>query len=75
MVIPISTESTRFSEFLEDEDNVKIIFSGIYGIGKTYFIHKFFEDLGKKYTPIYLSPVKYSVASNKDIFEYIKVDS
>ena len=74
MNIPISTESTRFSDFLKDKDNVKIIFSGIYGIGKTYFIHKFFEDSDKKYTPIFLSPVRYSVASNKDIFEYIKVD-
>lgn len=73
MEIDITKEKKRFSSFLEEENNTNIIFSGIFGIGKTYFIHKFFEDKNE-YIPIYLTPIQYSVSSNEDIFEYIKID-
>lgn len=73
MEIDITKEKKRFSLFLAEEDNTNIIFSGIFGIGKTYFIHKFFDNYSD-YIPIYLTPVQYSVSSNEDIFEYIKVD-
>lgn len=73
MEIDITKEKERFSSFLADEDNTNIIFSGIFGIGKTYFIHKFFDN-HNDYIPVYLTPVQYSVSSNEDIFEYIKVD-
>lgn len=74
MKINISREISRFDEFLDDSQNIKIIFSGKYGIGKTYFIHKFFDAKMDKYVPIYIMPIHYSVASNEDIFELIKVD-
>ena len=74
MEISIKSEITRFYEFLNQEDNSNIIFSGKFGIGKTYFINKFFEEYNTEYTYLYLSPVNYSIASNVDIFEYIKVD-
>ena len=74
MEINIKSEITRFYEFLNQEDNSNIIFSGKFGIGKTYFINKFFEEYNTKYTYLYLSPVHYSIASNEDVFEYIKVD-
>lgn len=75
MEISIQSESDRFLQFLSEENNNNIIFSGIYGIGKSYFINDFFNNRHTdKYIPIFLTPVKYSVANNEDIFEYIKVD-
>lgn len=75
MEISIQSESDRFLQFLSEENNNNIIFSGIYGIGKSYFINDFFNNQHTdKYIPIFLTPVKYSVANNEDIFEYIKVD-
>lgn len=73
MEIDITKEKGRFSTFLAEENNTNIVFSGIFGIGKTYFIHNFFDNQDN-YVPVYLSPVQYSVSSNEDIFEYIKVD-
>ena len=74
MEICIKSEITRFYDFINQEDNTNIIFSGKFGIGKTYFINKFFEKHKDEFTYLYLSPVNYSIASNEDIFEYIKVD-
>lgn len=53
--------------------NAKILFSGIFGSGKTTFLNDFFED-NKEYESIYIYPVNYAVVSNKDIFELIKHD-
>ena len=71
----------KFKEHLEIDGNYKTILSGIYGIGKTTFIKYFFSDkiqelnLGKKkFIPIYLYPINYSVSNNEDIFTYIKYD-
>lgn len=75
MEISIKNESQRFLQFLEEKNNTNIIFSGIYGIGKSYFINDFFNHQhSKEYIPIILTPVNYSVANNEDIFEYIKAD-
>lgn len=75
MKISIKSESERFQQFLLEENNNNIIFSGIYGIGKSYFINDFFNNQhSEEYIPIILTPVNYSVANNEDIFEYIKVD-
>lgn len=75
MKISIKNESQRFLQFLQEENNNNIIFSGIYGIGKSYFINDFFNNLHfEEYIPIILTPVNYSVANNEDIFEYIKAD-
>lgn len=73
MEIDITAEKKRFTSFLKIKNNINVIFSGIFGIGKTYFIHNFFDN-HKDYVPIYLTPVQYSVSSNEDIFEYIKID-
>ena len=71
--IRIDSEKTRFKEHIDYGGNDRIIFSGIYGIGKTYFLKEFFKD-NDDYQAFYLTPVNYSVSSNKDIFEYIKYD-
>ena len=73
MGIDIKDELSRFDTFLSEDGNINIVFSGIFGIGKTYFLRKYFEN-NDKYIPIYLTPINYIVSSNKDIFEYIKVD-
>lgn len=75
MKISITNESQRFLQFLQEKNNSNIIFSGIYGIGKSYFINDFFNNQhSKEYIPIILTPINYSVANNEDIFEYIKAD-
>ncbi|MCB4799877.1 P-loop NTPase fold protein [Neotamlana laminarinivorans] len=67
--IPIPNEN--FKDVLSN--NSKILFSGIFGSGKTTFINDFFED-NDSYEAIHIYPVNYSIASNVDIFELIKYD-
>ena len=73
ITIPIGEERNRFNDFLKLEDNSKIIFSGIFGIGKTYFIEQYFSN-NQEYEMIYLQPVNYSIVNNNDILKTIKVD-
>lgn len=65
-----------FQKHLGLKDNYRIIFSGIFGIGKTTYIKDFFGNTEnkEKYEAIHLFPVNYSVASNEDIFELVKFD-
>ncbi|MHA6281275.1 P-loop NTPase fold protein [Salinimicrobium sp. CAU 1759] len=69
----ISTEIKRFANHIEPDFNKYILFSGIFGIGKTYFLRRFFQQK-PGYLSIRISPVNYAVAQNEDIFEYIKYD-
>lgn len=73
MEIDITSEKKRFSTFLKEQDNKNIVFSGIFGIGKTYFLRKFFHD-NPQYKTAYISPINYSISKNEDILEYIKFD-
>lgn len=73
MEIDITSERKRFSTFLEEQDNKNIVFSGIFGIGKTYFLRKFFHG-NSQYKTAYISPINYSISKNEDILEYIKFD-
>lgn len=41
MEISISKETERFADFLKQKDNENIIFSGAFGIGKSYFLNNF----------------------------------
>lgn len=70
------TAAQEFKYHLQAEHNSRIIFSGKFGHGKTTFLKWFFdqEEQKDKYNVIRLYPVNYSVASNEDIFEYIKYD-
>ena len=72
--ISIKEEKTRFDNFLKEDGNTNIIFSGKFGVGKTYFINEFFNDPDCGFQRLYISPVNYSIANNEDIFEYIKVN-
>ncbi|PKP31016.1 MAG: hypothetical protein CVT99_11025 [Bacteroidetes bacterium HGW-Bacteroidetes-16] len=62
-----------FDNHLKLNNNKRIVFSSRFGNGKTTFLKKFFKE-HNKYNAIHLYPVKYSVASNEDIFELIKYD-
>lgn len=73
--------SKEFKKHLEIPENSRILFSGIYGIGKTTFINHFFkEETQNKYfdktrfNVVYLYPVNYSISTTEDIFKYIKLD-
>lgn len=56
------------------DNNKRILFSGAFGIGKTYFLKEFFKDNPDKYNVFHLFPVNYQVSQNEDIFEQIKID-
>ncbi len=73
ILIEVNIPEEQFKKHLDLPENNKILFSGIFGIGKTYFLKKFFND-SKKYNVVHLSPVNYSIASNEDIFRLIKFD-
>jgi len=72
--ISISTPFGEFSNHLLSND--RILFSGVFGIGKTYFLKKYFEfpEVKEKYNVFHLFPVNYQIATNEDIFELIKYD-
>lgn len=72
--VPVDDQIVTFSEHIDDPQNERIIFSGIFGIGKSYFLERFFEFKEDKYVTIKLSPVNYSISSNDDIFRLLKYD-
>ena len=72
--IPINSIEADFDDFLSPDSNKRIIFSGPFVIGKTYFLDKFFKNRAEKYLPIFLRPVNYSLLSNEDVFRLIKYD-
>lgn len=74
MVIDNSAELARFKTHLDLEGNNQIIFSGIFGIGKTHFIKEFKEAHTSDYHILLLSPINYSISSTDDIINYIKYD-
>jgi hypothetical protein len=73
MEFELEIPKQQFEAHLGLENNHRIIFSGGFGTGKTYFLDRFFKD-HPNYDAIHIYPVNYSVASNEDIFELIKYD-
>jgi len=76
----ISEIAIDFAKHLAIENNSRILFSGRFGKGKTTFLEEYFKEespynnSGLSYKVFHLKPVNYSVASNEDIFKYIKYD-
>ena len=64
----------EFSDHIKLKDNVKILFSGPFGQGKTTFLNHYFEKNEIKYEVFKLYPVNYAVSHNEDIFKYIKAE-
>ena len=71
--IDISKPQKEFNNFLGLTGNSRIIFSGAFGVGKTFFLKKHFES-HPNYLALHLYPTNYSVSNNTDIFELIKYD-
>ena len=42
--INIESVSERFEEHIEIEENNRIVFSGKFGTGKTYFLNSYFNE-------------------------------
>ncbi|MFC2152968.1 NTPase KAP, partial [Bacteroidota bacterium] len=71
--IPIDNPKSLFDQHLKLENNFRIFFSGAFGIGKTFFLKKYFSE-NKSYLPIHIFPINYHINTNEDIFELIKYD-
>lgn len=63
-----------FDQHLNHDQNKQILFSAPFGSGKTYFLTEYFKENLHRFNTFKLSPVKYVVSQNEDIFEYIKFD-
>ena len=72
-LISIDAPKADFEQFLS-EDNKRIFFSGQFGIGKTFFLQKFFEERTSEYDVYHLFPVNYQISSNENIVEFLKYD-
>ena len=72
--IPIEKLFPKFDDHLKVKNNYRILFSGKFGIGKTYFLNEFFESKKNEYEAFHLFPVNYQIASNEDIIEFLKYD-
>lgn len=70
--IDITSELRRFEKHLEH--NPRTIFSAKFGDGKTYFLKEYMRQHKLDTLFVVLHPINYSVASNEDVFEYIKRD-
>lgn len=64
----------EFNDHISNPVNTKIFFSAPFGQGKTTFLNEFFKQEKETYEVFRIFPVNYSVASNQDIFRYIKAD-
>ena len=68
-------EAERFETFLDLPNNHRILFSGKYGSGKTYFLHEFFATRKKdEYETFHLFPTNYAIAKNEDVVKLLQFD-
>lgn len=72
--IPIDGLFLDFKNHLGTEGNERVLFSGKFGVGKTYFLNEFFANQEEEYECFHLFPVNYQIASNEDIVEFLKYD-
>ncbi|SFE52010.1 P-loop NTPase fold protein [Spirosoma endophyticum] len=72
--IEITRPFEAFAQHISPEENQRILFSAPFGSGKTYFLREYFKTVSETTNTFWLSPVKYVVSQNEDIFEYIKYD-
>jgi hypothetical protein len=73
-LIEIKDPISNFLNHIKNRHNTKILFSAPFGTGKTTFLDHFFKGETDKYEVFKVFPVNYTVASNEDIFKYIKTD-
>jgi hypothetical protein len=73
-LISIEAPKTDFEKFLDIKNNKRIFFSGKFGIGKTFFLQKFFKEHEDKYDTYHLFPVRYQITTNESIVDLLKYD-
>ena len=73
-VIDIKGLFPKLEEHLDIQGNRRVVFSGAFGIGKTYFLNEFFEEHKEEYECFHLFPVNYQIGSNEDIIQFLKYD-
>jgi len=73
-IIPIEGLFPKFESHLKIKNNTRILFSGKFGIGKSYFLNEFFENKKEDYEAFHLFPVNYQITSNENIIEFLKYD-
>lgn len=73
-IVDLKNPFIEFNTHITQPDNVKILFSGPFGQGKTTFLNHFFENNETTYEVFTLYPVNYAVSHNEDIFKYIKAE-
>jgi hypothetical protein len=74
LAFSLDQQRVSFHQHLGVPRNQRIIFSGAFGIGKTFFLGDYFAHHAEEYVAVKLSPVNYSVSANEDIFRLIKYD-
>jgi hypothetical protein len=74
LTFDLTQQRIDFLQHLNQPRNQRVILSGAFGIGKTYFLQDYFTQHKSDYVVVKLSPVNYSVAANEDIFRLIKYD-
>jgi len=72
--IPLDTVKSDFESHLQIPRNSKILFSGKFGTGKTYFLKSFFLQKETEYETFHLYPINYQIYGNEDIMELVKYD-
>lgn len=72
--IPYDFANTIFRSHINDPENDRLIFSGVFGSGKTRFLKQYFNLHLEDYLPVFISPTKYTISSNSDVFKLIKYD-
>lgn len=72
----ISTEvvENNFEDYINTEGNQRVFFSGKFGVGKTFFLDRFFEVKKESFETFHLYPVDYQISSNENIIDLIKYD-
>jgi hypothetical protein len=73
ITILIDDPTREFETHLGLIDNKRILFSGRFGSGKSYFLKHFFAR-HDKFEVFFINPINYQIAKNEDIFELIKFD-
>jgi hypothetical protein len=72
--LKVAVPKSKFEEHLQNDLNKNILFSAPFGQGKTTFLNYFFDERKEQFEVFKVFPVNYSIASNEDIFRYIKTD-
>ena len=63
LAFSLDQQRVAFHQHLDEPRNERIIFSGAFGIGKTFFLDDYFTHHAAEYVAVKLSPVNYSVSA------------